>query len=719
MAIPDYQSIMMPLLKVAADGQDHTYSKICDYLAQYYNLTDEELKESLPNSRRTKFRNRVGLALKYLVKAGLLDSPRRGAFAITDRGLEVYNSGIEKLDDSFLQQYPEFVRFQKEKGNPIKKTKSRAKKLTKILSLLVSIALIVIFAGRNYWPSFSKAFSIYYGEYWGLTLIFSALLTWGIGLAPPLLIRFAILRRSMNKGWAIGTVVFCGVMNLMLFIALGSKSKTHFALFLIAYASYAILRKEGKKQIKRTAPATEKELKQAPPINKMGKGMKDDYRSLPKGTVQRTGDNTWKIALALVCLAILGYGFFYSKNTIADPARLFGSNLPYTLIIWGVFYAAVARKRGVRIGGFSFLAIFICMIASGLIGYSQQKHEAKKALPEPQNQYSALIESSTDSQGFPKRIPNASGSIEYVKEISQTYAYCFGQYYSLDNIKNKFPLLKNDVFKVTALFDMNFKLAYQKTEEFLKLISKDGWREHQQNLISQIESISHLEQITIDQAVAFLEVVERRAKGDIESPVLETLLSFHPTFLKHPEEEFFMDFKNIYRTKGHPKAEGLDVQIEFPKSWKKREGKRPHVVQFFRNQYGHGAVMMSLIIRALPHEIAKELTDEDIKLLFANKNEVEAMAPKGAKVLNSKSVILDNQNGAMIVFETTLQRIDLKHKMLTHQYMTMYDKKYIILSMAARDTSGDSEGLNKIYEKHKKLFWLIANSLIIQNQYLK
>ena len=121
MAIPDYQSIMMPLLKVAADGQDHTYSKICDYLAQYYNLTDEELKESLPNGRKSKFVYRVGVALKYLVKAGLLDSPRRGAFAITERGLEVYNSGIEKIDNSFLRQYPEFVRFQQEKTKLPKK----------------------------------------------------------------------------------------------------------------------------------------------------------------------------------------------------------------------------------------------------------------------------------------------------------------------------------------------------------------------------------------------------------------------------------------------------------------------------------------------------------------------------------------------------------------------------------------------------------------------
>ena len=123
-----------------------------------------------------------------------------------------------------------------------------------------------------------------------------------------------------------------------------------------------------------------------------------------KETNQRQDDNVWKIALGLVFVAILGYGLFYSRNTTTNLAYLVGYNLPLTLIIWGIFYAAVARKRGAKIAGFSFLAIFISMIASGLIGYSQQKQEAKQALSEIQGQYSELIESSTDAQGIPKRI---------------------------------------------------------------------------------------------------------------------------------------------------------------------------------------------------------------------------------------------------------------------------------------------------------------------------
>lgn len=95
-----------------------------------------------------------------------------------------------------------------------------------------------------------------YGESWGATLIVSALFTWGIGLAPPLLIRFLFVRRPIGKGWAIGTAAIFWFINIILFTALGSTSKTHTALFLVAWASYAILRKGHKKVIVENAEAT-------------------------------------------------------------------------------------------------------------------------------------------------------------------------------------------------------------------------------------------------------------------------------------------------------------------------------------------------------------------------------------------------------------------------------------------------------------------------------
>lgn len=78
------------------------------------------------------------------------------------------------------------------------------------------------------------------------TIAASFALTWGIGLVPPLLIRYAILRRPMDKWPAIGACAFFWFFNIIVFTALGSQSKTHTALTLVAFVSYWLLRKTGK-----------------------------------------------------------------------------------------------------------------------------------------------------------------------------------------------------------------------------------------------------------------------------------------------------------------------------------------------------------------------------------------------------------------------------------------------------------------------------------------
>ncbi|MCK5374145.1 MAG: hypothetical protein KAJ40_02565 [Alphaproteobacteria bacterium] len=91
----------------------------------------------------------------------------------------------------------------------------------------------------------------FYGEHWGFSILFAFLVTWGIGLTPPLLIRYALYRRPLNKWPAIGYCALLFFVNIVIFTALGSESKTHSALVLIALVSYYILKKRGKE-----SPAT-------------------------------------------------------------------------------------------------------------------------------------------------------------------------------------------------------------------------------------------------------------------------------------------------------------------------------------------------------------------------------------------------------------------------------------------------------------------------------
>ena len=112
MAIPEYQTLMLPLLELAHDQKEHNLTDAYEALAQDFALTEEERSELLPSGRQSRFENRVGWARTYLKKAGLIDSAGRGKFRITTRGLEVLKSQPTGITKDYLTQFPEFREFQ-------------------------------------------------------------------------------------------------------------------------------------------------------------------------------------------------------------------------------------------------------------------------------------------------------------------------------------------------------------------------------------------------------------------------------------------------------------------------------------------------------------------------------------------------------------------------------------------------------------------------------
>ena len=83
MAIPDFQSVMLPLVKILGDGQERTMREVTDQLAESFNLTDQEREELLPSGQQSLFNNRVAWAKSHLKAAGLLENPVRGRVRIS------------------------------------------------------------------------------------------------------------------------------------------------------------------------------------------------------------------------------------------------------------------------------------------------------------------------------------------------------------------------------------------------------------------------------------------------------------------------------------------------------------------------------------------------------------------------------------------------------------------------------------------------------------
>jgi len=111
MAIPDYQTLMLPVLKAAADGSEHQMKNLIAALINSYDMTEEERTQLLPSGTTHVFGSRVAWAKTYLKQAGLLKSPRRGIFQISEEGQKLLSTKPSHIDNDTLNKYPAFRDF--------------------------------------------------------------------------------------------------------------------------------------------------------------------------------------------------------------------------------------------------------------------------------------------------------------------------------------------------------------------------------------------------------------------------------------------------------------------------------------------------------------------------------------------------------------------------------------------------------------------------------
>ncbi len=111
--IPDFQSIMLPLLKLLEDGQPKTLNEVVKILAEQFNLNEQDLKIKVPSGQMGLFRNRVGWTRSYLKKAGLIKYPDRGVYQITDFGKKYLEKGPDDLRIKHLKKMPDYIEWVK------------------------------------------------------------------------------------------------------------------------------------------------------------------------------------------------------------------------------------------------------------------------------------------------------------------------------------------------------------------------------------------------------------------------------------------------------------------------------------------------------------------------------------------------------------------------------------------------------------------------------
>lgn len=106
--IPDFQSIMLPLLKSFKESEIKSSKELRFNMVNHFNITEEEQKEKVPSGKQFTYSNRIAWAISYLKMAELIFSPKRGSYRLTEEGVNVLKNPPEKITISFLKQFENF-----------------------------------------------------------------------------------------------------------------------------------------------------------------------------------------------------------------------------------------------------------------------------------------------------------------------------------------------------------------------------------------------------------------------------------------------------------------------------------------------------------------------------------------------------------------------------------------------------------------------------------
>jgi hypothetical protein len=295
-----------------------------------------------------------------------------------------------------------------------------------------------------------------------------------------------------------------------------------------------------------------------------------------------------------------------------------------------------------------------------------------------------------------------------IGDLSRVFGFIYGQEYAISKISETFPEYSNVLLYHQAEFNIQFKTAVEKITKELESALGSDFNKLKSDLEKRIYEINLPS--THAEAIAFIDLLENRSKGDIESPVREILLTYQ--FLQNPAREQAAGFSQHYSTAGHPKAKGLTLNFKLPASWHKKEGDRPNIINKFISYNGNEIILFMVRDLGLPSNY--KITQDELNEFFVE-DELKEMIPGAASFISAKPIKLDGNLGGQIIYSIRGQRLDSYYDTQFVMFTTIHNNQMIMMQCAVHAV--DDENLDHRFRLFFPLFRQVANSMVIVDKY--
>ncbi len=297
-----------------------------------------------------------------------------------------------------------------------------------------------------------------------------------------------------------------------------------------------------------------------------------------------------------------------------------------------------------------------------------------------------------------------------IKAFGRAYGFYIGQVISLEIIEREFPGLSAQVALSRLMFDTTFGDSLRAIEaELTKTLGANAAQQIASEGRKKLLPILEKNKLSQADAQKFIETVKSRTQGEnIEPDVLETLLA--NKYRANPVAEFTDGWRQRYKTDGSGKSLGLQISMQLPKSWRAKEGERPHIVQKWRSEGGHGGAIIMLMVNDTQEP---EPTAADIKA-WAKSGE---LVPEGATLISSRTFSTERRTGVLLEYSHEQERVEMEIYSRNTAYTLFVNGRAVQITCGAYALKAEREAANKAHTLLKPMCQQVMNSVVFPQIY--